>query len=314
MDGDPTLYTIGDLARRTSLTVRTIRFYSDEGLVPPATRSPAGYRLYDLDALARLDLVRTLRDLDIDLGTTRRVLARELTVAEVAAVHADALDAQIRTLRLRRAVLRAVAKRGSDPKELELMHKLAKLSDEERRQIISDFYDEAFDGLDIDPGFAAKMRSAMPELPDDPSPEQVDAWVELAELVRDPDFRASVRGMAQRHAADLASGADRGDSESWQQAEVAVNERAGAAVAAGIDPASAEGIAVVTEIVTVFATAYRRTDGPEFRSWLAERIETGSDPRAERYFHLLGAVNGWPPKESVIPRYEWLIAALRAAS
>ena len=43
MDGD-TLYSIGDLARRTGLSVRTIRFYSDRGLLPPTSRSPAGYR------------------------------------------------------------------------------------------------------------------------------------------------------------------------------------------------------------------------------------------------------------------------------
>jgi hypothetical protein len=55
MDGD-TLYSIGDLARRTGLSVRTIRFYSDRGLLPPTSRSPAGYRRYDLDAQARLVL------------------------------------------------------------------------------------------------------------------------------------------------------------------------------------------------------------------------------------------------------------------
>jgi len=184
MDGD-TLYSIGDLARRTGLSVRTIRFYSDCGVLPPTSRSSAGYRRYDLDALARLDLVRTLRELDVDLATIRRVLDREVSIAEVAAVHAEALDVQIRTLRLRRAVLRAVAKRGSSPQEMELMHKLVKLSDAERRRIIHQFIDDAFGDLDANPDFVAMMRSAMPELPEDPSPEQVDAWVELAELVQD---------------------------------------------------------------------------------------------------------------------------------
>jgi DNA-binding transcriptional MerR regulator len=74
MGGD-TLYSIGDLARRTGLTVRTIRFYSDRGIVPPADRSPAGYCRYGIDAVARLDLVRTLRDLGVDLSTIRKALA-----------------------------------------------------------------------------------------------------------------------------------------------------------------------------------------------------------------------------------------------
>ncbi|MFR9723708.1 MerR family DNA-binding transcriptional regulator [Streptomyces sp. MS19] len=50
MNGDP-LLTIGGPARRTGLSVRTVRFWSDEGLVPPTGRSPAGYRLYDAAAL-----------------------------------------------------------------------------------------------------------------------------------------------------------------------------------------------------------------------------------------------------------------------
>ncbi|MFF2146651.1 hypothetical protein [Kitasatospora sp. NPDC058190] len=52
-------------------------------------------------------------------------------------------------------------------------------------------------GLDANPEFVAMMRSAMPELPDEPRPEQVEAGVELGELVQDrePTTRApSVTG------------------------------------------------------------------------------------------------------------------------
>jgi len=150
MDGDMR-YSIGELARRTGLSLRTIRFYSDAGVLPPADRSPAGYRRYGLEALARLDLIRTLRELDVDLATIRRVLDHEVSIAEVAGVHAQALEVQIRTLRLRRAVLRAVAERGSSPEEMRLMNKLAKLSDTERRRIIHQFIDDAFGGLDANP-------------------------------------------------------------------------------------------------------------------------------------------------------------------
>src|SRR5215475_4330627 len=167
MDGG-TLYSIGDLARRTGLTVKAIRFYADSGIVPPTDRSPAGYRLYDIDAVARLDLVRTLRELGLDLSTIRRIVDREISLPEVAAAHAEALAVQLRTLRLRRAVLTAVARRGSTPEEMDLMHKLAKLSEDERRRLVDDFLEAAFGGLDADPAFAGIMRSMTPELPDNP--------------------------------------------------------------------------------------------------------------------------------------------------
>ena len=202
------LLSIGALASRTGLPVRTIRFYSDAGVVPEADRSEAGYRLYGEDALARLGLVRTLRDLGIDLPTIRRVLEREVSVPDVAAAHAAALAAQIRVLRVQKAVLEAVARRGSDPEEMQRMHRLAQLSDDERKRIVADFLDKAFEGLDMDSTFVAQMKSGLPELPNDPKPEQVDAWIELAELVQDASFQASIRRMSEQHAAARASGED----------------------------------------------------------------------------------------------------------
>ncbi|MEV7416085.1 MerR family transcriptional regulator [Streptomyces sp. NPDC089919] len=310
MDGD-TLFTIGALARRTGLTVKTIRFYSDVGVVPPTDRSPAGYRLYDIDALARLDLVRTLRDLGLDLAVIRQVLDREVSVPEVAAAHADALEVQIRTLRLRRAVLRAVAKRGSTSEETDLMHKLAKLSDDERRRLITDFIDDTFGGLDANAEFVDMMRSAMPGLPDDPEPEQVEAWVELAELTQDPDFRAAVRRMAEYQAAERARGDRTGLHHDLTEA---VRDHIGRALEAGIAPASAQAGAVVDALTARYAQTFGRADDAELRRWILARLEIAGDPRAERYWHLLAVINGWPVPDGLAPVFAWFAAGLRAHS
>lgn len=48
-DERPDVLTIGQLAHRTGLPVRTLRFRSDEGAVPPVARSASGYRLYDAE-------------------------------------------------------------------------------------------------------------------------------------------------------------------------------------------------------------------------------------------------------------------------
>ncbi|WP_026415564.1 MerR family transcriptional regulator [Actinomadura oligospora] len=303
---DGLVFSIGELARRAGVSVKTVRFYSDEGLVPPAGRTDAGHRLYDVRALARLELVRTLRDLDVDLATVRRLLERGVTLPEIAAVHAEALDAQIRTLRLRRAVLRAVARRGSDPEELKIMHELARLSAEERNAIIHEFIDATFGGLDANPAFVAMMRSAMPELPDDPEPEQVEAWIELGDLVRDEDFRASVRRMAE-HQAEQAD-----EAELHHELTQAVLEKAGAALEAGIAPASAEAGPVVDGLIARYAETFGKADSPEYRRDVLRRLETANDPRAARYWALLGKINGWPAQPDLTPVSEWFLAALRA--
>jgi DNA-binding transcriptional MerR regulator len=319
MDGDDTLITIGALARLTGLSVRTLRFYSDSGLVPAVGRTHAGYRLYDGDAAARVELVRTLRELGVDLPTIQRVLDRDVSVAGIASAHLAALDAQIRVLALRRVVLRVAAERDQTPKEIKLMHDLARLGAAERRHIVSDFVDEVFAGLDAEPSIAARMRMATPELPDDPTTEQVEAWIELAELVRDDDFRARVRAMARRSSDDRAAGtagatppADGPGGEAHERAGSWVSELAGGALADGVDPASAAARPVVDELAGVFARLHDREDGPEFRPWLASTIDAFADRRVERYWELLGIMNDWPSRSSNAPAWEWLVAGLRA--
>jgi DNA-binding transcriptional MerR regulator len=307
MDGD-TLYSIGELARRTGLTVKTVRFYSDRGIVAPTDRSPAGYRLYGIDAVARLDLVRTLRELGLDLSTIRKVVDRELSLPEVAAAHAKALAVQIRVLRLRCAVMTAVAERGATPEETELMHRLAQLSEDERRRLVGEFLDAVFGGLDGAPVFAGVMRSMTPELPDNPEAEQVQAWVELAEMSLDPDFRASVRRMAEDQAAEQTRSDMMGPR---RDITAAVRDQAGPALTAGIDPASPQADPIVAAFTAHYARLLGRPDDVELRRRLATRLESVNDPRRERYLQLLAVVNGWPAPESLAPVFDWSVQALR---
>jgi DNA-binding transcriptional MerR regulator len=202
-------YTIGQVARTIGVPARTIRFWCDAGILPPTDRSAGGYRQFDAAAVARLDLVRTLRELGLGLDDIRQVLHGGTTVAELARVHAAALDAQIRVLRLRRAVLRAVAARGSDIEETKQMNDLARLSARERQQIIEDFVDRAFAGVPPNT-IAQRMRTMPAELPDDPTPEQVDAWIELAGLVADGGFARRTRAMVL--AGPVRGGPDHGAS------------------------------------------------------------------------------------------------------
>jgi DNA-binding transcriptional MerR regulator len=252
------LYTIGQAARRVGVPARTIRFWCDSGVLPPATRSAGGYRRYDAAAIGRLALVRTLRDLGLGLDDIRAVLQGTKSVAELASVHASALDAQIRVLRLRRSVLRVLAARGSDIEEAKQMNDLARLSAEERQQIIDEFVDRTFAGTDPeDPAMniARGMRALPAELPDDPGPEQVDAWIELAGLVADEGFKRRAREMA------LAGGTAQGLPEGTDYR--AVTERLGQAVADGIDPASAAGREVLDQVLPP------GTPGPERERILA---------------------------------------------
>jgi DNA-binding transcriptional MerR regulator len=294
---DRTLMTIGQLARRSGVPVRTIRFWSDEGLLPETDRTAAGYRRYDAAAVARLDLVRTLRELGMGLDDVREVLLRRRRVGEVAAAHVRAIDERIRALRVQRAVCTLLARDGRDPapRELRLMNDLARLSAEERQRMIDEFVAEAFAGTDPDApgaGIASAMRTMPAELPEEPTTEQVEAWVELADLVADPDFRARVREMA-------VAGSEAAAPPPYDPA--AVLEHAGAALREGVDPASPEAAAVLARI---------GVDESADRAALAATVHTFADRRVERYWTLLGRLNGWPERPPTVPAFEWFAAAL----
>jgi hypothetical protein len=181
------------------------------------------------------------------------------------------------------------------------------MTDEERKGLIDEFWDEVTAGLNINPDFDAGMRSAKPELPDDPTPEQLQAWVELAELVRDKDFRARIRQMGEAHSASRDAGETTMDQppESMREQWLQWTNAAGEAMAAGHDPSSPAGRELATSLAQSMGTDPASA---------AEQIESGTDTRAERYWQLLATINGWEQWPSQVPRAEWIIAALRAAA
>ncbi|HEX4090811.1 MAG TPA: MerR family transcriptional regulator [Trebonia sp.] len=297
MENERPLLTIGELARRVGVPVRTIRFWSDSGLVPPAARTDGDRRLYDAACVARLELVTTLRELGVRLASIRSVLDGQVTAAAVAAIHLEALDTEIRALRLHRAVVAAVVRRSADGTEMGMINKLARLSTAERRQIINDFTAEVFAGLDPSPARFARW-SAAPDLPDDPSAEQVEAWVELAELVTDKAFREQVRQVAGI-GVQVQSG-------SWLADVGRTQDEAEAARQRGVPPESAEAAQIVERVLASAPAGLRRAE-------LLAQLEAATDPRIERYWELTAVISGRGPFPSVQRALEWLAAALRAS-
>ncbi|MZF86471.1 MerR family transcriptional regulator [Streptomyces sp. SID5643] len=299
IDDGTGLLTIGELARVTGLTVRTIRYWSDRGALPPVARSAGGYRLYDAASVARLELIRTLRELGLGLADVRRLLSGETTVAQVAAAHVVALDAQIRSLKVTRAVLSTVAKRGSDAEEMTLVNRLARLSAAERRRIVEDFVDEVFHGLDTaDPVIRESMRSTVADLPEEPTPEQVDAWLELAEMLRNPDFRAEMRKVAEFNAADRGHDTPAGASVWFSRRLVQLGADA---VERGIAPGSPDAAEVLSALL-----------GDADPATVLTRLRSHATHRVARYRELLAVVKGAGPEAAYRAEFAWVVAALEA--
>lgn len=87
---------VGELARRTGVSVRTLHYYGEIGLLEPRAVTPAGHRLYGTTELARLQQIKSLRQLGFRLEEIRACLdTPEFAPRKVIAMHVERLRAQI---------------------------------------------------------------------------------------------------------------------------------------------------------------------------------------------------------------------------
>src|SRR5581483_10082431 len=247
-------YTIGELSELSGLTVRRIRFYSDKGLLPPTARSANGYRVYSEDDLARLDLIRALRDAGVSLEAIRKILSRRLTLTEVLQMRLGTLEAEIASRRRIVAVLRA-ALRASEPTESDLrrLWTMTMLSKTQLQMMIASFVDRVIEGFQVDEAWRTQMiEASTPELPDEPTPQQIDAWNEIIRMVTDKSF---VEAMRSEMAAVWNSKIDVSD---YTAAANNVLEKARRAIANGDPPSSATASAIAQEWLSELARIMRR--------------------------------------------------------
>lgn len=87
---------IAELARRAGLSTATLRYYEDEGILRPASRTESGYRMYGDEALQRV-------------GFIQRAKALGLTLREIQQLTEQPADASQEHARLRHALVHKLA-------------------------------------------------------------------------------------------------------------------------------------------------------------------------------------------------------------
>ena len=90
------MMTVHEVSRLTGVSIRTLHYYDQIGLLPAAGHTGSGYRLYDDTALERLQQILLFRELEFSLKDIRRILSNSAFDRE------KALEQQIELLKLKR--------------------------------------------------------------------------------------------------------------------------------------------------------------------------------------------------------------------
>jgi DNA-binding transcriptional MerR regulator len=90
---------IGELAERCGVSRDALRFYERVGLLRPPRRTPSGHRLYDQDAVRRMEIIRRSQQIGLTLDDIRELLrVEELPEAEACERIAERLRARIEAI------------------------------------------------------------------------------------------------------------------------------------------------------------------------------------------------------------------------
>ena len=209
---------VGQLAKRTGLSVRTLHYYDEIGLLSPPRRAESGYRLYGTAEIVRLQQIASLRQLGFALEEIRQILARPGTsVREVIELHMARIADQINEMeRLRQrleAIVRELNSNGSVTAEvlldtMEAMNRMEKYYTPEQLEMLKQRREELgverIKAVEAEwPELIAQVRAEY-ERGTDPSDPKVQAlakrWMELVREFTggDPGIAQSVKQVWQQ--------------------------------------------------------------------------------------------------------------------
>ncbi|MFF7312344.1 MerR family transcriptional regulator [Streptomyces sp. NPDC008137] len=305
-DSHDLLWSIGELAERAGATVKTVRFYSDQGLLPEAARSSGGHRRYGPLALERLRLIRSLRALDLPLPEIRRVLEDDDAAGRALEGALDSrlseLGSELKVLRWREAALQLV--RDCPPAQRAgRLRLLSALNTPPSTAPLAGFWRTWLPPRMPRLAIAAFLEAAVPQPPDEPHPTQVLAFARLHAMTTAP-CPGGRRPQPVVHRVAGARGAALLYAGLIEAFDIAAPH-----LRRAHDPDPGEAL---DAYVAAYASAYRSRDTREFRRSLAVRLS--AEPRLDRYWELAAVVltpPGGSPQPTPGSADDWLREALR---
>lgn len=321
------LYPIGELARLTGVSIKTIRFYADSGLLPPAKTTDARYRLFSTGDIWRLQMIRLLRQLGFGLESIRAIMAGNLELGESLEWQLTAIDHQLEQLGRIKAILTQARTQvevqtqdqGGESREtsLELLQQLGMaLNDNslDRQRFLTEKMRALVVGATpaAPPEWQAVLLNTFDRIqfPAELNAEQARAWTEIVQLLNDPDFTAEAQ-YANTHFWKRENRPD--FSLEWYNTQMfALLSRAQTLANAHAAPDGPEAQAMAGDWAEFAALTQGKTVTPEFVAELAEVTPQLFQKRVQRFWDLIALLSGRTPHPSYEKAFEMLGQAVKA--
>ncbi|WP_152395623.1 MerR family transcriptional regulator [Paenibacillus guangzhouensis] len=287
-------YSIGEVAKLTSATIKTIRYYDDIHLLPASHISPAGYRYYTQEDIWQLELILLLRYLGFKVQDIKRMLQNEIPVSTSINWQLGIIESQMSHLGQIRDILAQASRQDDANAQLNYLHDIAEIihkSTKQRQDLIASTLHASF----IEPNVPQDWKEHVLTtyigfVPEEHrlSEKQLSAWSQMNALLQDASFVEEI----QRSLGTFWQGVNEQDIEAspWQKKYTRITKTVIDLMQASkteIDPAMQTA---ALDYVSLFQPADTALDTERLQQFIQHSDDMSSE-RLNQWWQLLLVMN-----------------------
>lgn len=170
-------FSSGEVAKKLGVSLRTIRYYDDIGLVEPTSKDDSGRRLYTAEDILQLQKVMLLKETSMPLKDIQNIL-NQITMERILLLHKEKLERDVEQLSLSLDHTHSLLNMIKLEKDIKWEHLIPLLGEdlEEKRQQRSAAMEMVFSGKE-----QAVLQENLPKLEDNPM--EVAKWINIIKRI-----------------------------------------------------------------------------------------------------------------------------------
>ncbi|GAV13945.1 MerR family transcriptional regulator [Paenibacillus sp. NAIST15-1] len=287
-------YSIGEVSKRTGATVKTIRYYDEIQLLPASKLNSTGYRYYNDEDIAQLELILLLRYLGFAVQEIKQMLQHDMPVSTSIQWQLEAIEQQIEHLGQMKQILVHAQEQQHRGAPLAYLHDIADIvhkSSRQRQQFIASKMQHALSAKQLPDRWREQVLTACigfvpkeQELTED----QLHAWSRMSAMLDDPAFVQEINQKLKPYWDAISS--QQLDPSPWGEQYVTITNTVLALIEAGENECSTKMQQAALDYVSLVTGSTPPITLDLVRSFL-EHGEAMTSERVQQWWELVTALN-----------------------